>query len=186
MIGTHDSFTYLKAKNKIYELFSFTWRTQTKSLKEQKEFGVKYLDVRIHKTKENQWELCHGLVNFCKYYNTLSELMEDLSDFKVRLILEKGTKDDEEVFKSIIYKISHQYSNLVFSAIKKDWRILYNKDLILMDYTYIPFYSNLSFWQNIKRMNWFSTIRKWSKKHNPTITQDMKDDINVVYFMDRV
>lgn len=92
MIGTHDSFTYLKAKNKIYELFSFTWRTQTKSLKEQKEFGVKYLDIRIHKTKENQWELCHGLVNFCKYYNTLSELMEDLSDFKVRLILEKALK----------------------------------------------------------------------------------------------
>ena len=185
MIGTHDSFTYLKAKNKIYELFSFLWRTQTKSLKEQKEFGVKYLDVRIHKTKENQWELCHGLVNFCKCYNTLSELMEDLSDFKVRLILEKGT-DDEEVFKSIIYKISHQYSNLVFSAIKKDWKVLYNKDLIIMDYTYIPFYSNLSFWQNIKRMNWFSTIKKWAKKHNPVITQEMKDDANIVYFMDRI
>lgn len=55
-----------------------------------------------------------------------------------------------------------------------------------MDYTYIPFYSNLSFWQNIKRMNWFSTIKKWSKKHNPTITQEMKDAVNIVYFMDRV
>ena len=186
MIGTHDSFTYLKAKNKIYELFSFLWRTQTKSIKEQKELGVKYLDVRVHKTKDNQWELCHGLVNFNKQYNTLYNLMEDLSDFKVRLILEKGTKADEEVFKFIIYKLSYKYSNLVFSAIKKDWRILYNKDLILMDYTYIPFYSNLSFWQNIKRMNWFSTIRKWSKKHNPTITQEMKDDVNIVYFMDRV
>ena len=105
---------------------------------------------------------------------------------QVRLILEKGTKADEEVFKSIIYKISHQYSNLVFSAIKKNWKVLYNKDLILMDYTYIPFYSNLSFCQNIKRMNWFSTIKKWARKHNPVITQDMKDDINVVYFMDYV
>lgn len=186
MIGTHDSFTYLKAKHKIYELFSFLWRTQTKSLEEQIKNGVTYFDIRVHRIKDNQWELCHGLVNFCKYYNTLSELMEDLSDSKIRLILEKGTKADEEVFRSIIYKLSHQYSNLVFSAIKKNWKVLYNKDLILMDYTYIPFYSNLSFWQNIKRMNWFSTIKKWARKHNPVITQDMKDDINVVYFMDYV
>lgn len=186
MIGTHDSFTYLKAKHKVYEWLSFLWRTQTKTLKEQKEFGVKYLDVRIHKTKENQWELCHGLVNFCKYYNTLSELMEDLSDFKIRLILEKGTKADEEVYKSIIYKLSHQYSNLVFSAIKKNWKVLLDTHLCIIDYTYVPFYSNLSFWQNIKRMNWFSTIKKWAKKHNPIITQKMKEDKNTVHFIDRL
>ena len=186
MIGTHDSFTYLKAKNKIYELFSFLWRTQTKSIKGQKELGVKYLDVRVHKTKGNQWELCHGLINFNKQYNTLYNLMEDLSDFKIRLILEKGTKADEEVFKFIIYKLSYKYSNLVFSAIKKNWKVLHNTLLSIIDYTYIPFYSNLSFWQNIKRMNWFSTIKKWAKRHNPIITQKMREDNDVVYFIDLI
>ena len=112
--------------------------------------------------------------------------MEVLSDFKIRLFLEKGTKADEEVFKFFIYKLSYKYSNLVFSAIKKNWKVLHNTLLSVIDYTYIPFYSNLSFWQNIKRMNWFSTIKKWAKKHNPIITQDMKNDINVVYFIDRL
>lgn len=186
MIGTHDSFTYLKAKHKIYELFSFLWRTQTKSLEEQIENGITYFDIRVHRTKDNQWELCHGLVNFDKSYQSLATLLKELARFNVRLILEKGTKQDEIEFEKLIYVLKYRYNNLVFSAIKKNWKVLHNTHLAIMDYTYIPFYSDLSFWQNIKRMNWFSTIKKWAKKHNPVITQDMKNNINVVYFIDRL
>ena len=117
MIGTHDSFTYLKAKHKIYELFSFLWRTQTKSLEEQIENGVTYFDIRVHRTKDNQWELCHGLVNFDKSYQSLVTLLKELARFNVRLILEKSTKQDEIEFEKLIYVLKYRYNNLVFSAI---------------------------------------------------------------------
>ena len=29
-------------------------------------------------------------------------------------------------------------------------------------------------------------IKKWAKKHNPIITQEMKDDVDIIYFMDRL
>lgn len=186
MIGTHDSFTYLKAKHKVYELFSFLWRTQTKTIEKQKELGVKYLDVRVYKTKFNDWELCHGLVNFNKSYSSLATLLKELTDFNIRLILEKGTKKDENEFEKIIYSLKYKYNNLVFAAIKKNWKVLHDSHLYIIDYTYVPFYSNLSFWQNIKRMNWFNTIKKWAKKHNPIITQKMKENKDVVYFIDRL
>ena len=186
MIGTHDSFTYLKAKHKVYELFSFLWRTQTKTLIEQKELGVTYFDIRVHRTKDNEWELCHGLVNFNKSYSSLVTLLKELTDFNIRLILEKGTKQDEIEFEKIIYSLKYRYNNLVYSAIKKNWKILHDTHLSIIDYSYVPFYSNLSFWQNIKRMNWFSTIKKWAKKHNPIITQKMKENKDIVYFIDRL
>lgn len=186
MIGTHDSFTYLKAKNSIYELFSFLWRTQTKTLEEQIKKGATYFDIRVHKAKNNQWELCHGLVNFNKSYETLDTLLKELSQFHIRLILEKGSKKDGEEFEQLIYTLKYKYNNLVFAAIKNNWKVLHDTHLYIIDYTYVPFYSNLLFWQNIKRMNWFSTIKKWAKKHNPIITQKMKENKDVVYFIDKL
>lgn len=187
MIGTHDSFTYLKAKHKIYELFSFLWRTQTKSIKEQQELGVQYLDIRVHRTKEGEWELCHGSVNFDKRFKLLYDIINDYWTFNIRIILEKGTSKDEELFEKELLSLPKYMRTVIsFAAIKKNWRVILNERLQIIDYTYIPFYSDLSFWQNIKRMNWFSTIKKWAKKHNPIITQDMKNDNNVVYFIDRL
>lgn len=186
MIGTHDSFTYLKAKNKIYELFSFLWRTQTKTIKEQQDLGVKYLDIRVYRTKDGYWELCHGLVNFNKRFKMLYDILDDYQDFHIRLILEKGNSKDEECFEKELLFLPPYLAKISFAAIKKNWRIILNEKFQIMDYTYIPFYSNLSFWQNIKRMNWFNTIKKWAKKHNPIITQKMKEDKNIVHFIDRL
>lgn len=186
MIGTHDSFTYLKAKNKIYELFSFLWRTQTKNIDEQKALGVKYIDIRVHKNKYNNWELCHGVVNFPLSFSSLKNIFHVFDDFKIRLILEKGNKSDEKAFISATEFLTSYFTNIAFIGIKKKWVILFNECFKIKDYTYVPFYSNLSFWKNIKRMNWFSTIKKWAKKHNPIITQKMKEDKNTVHFIDMI
>lgn len=186
MIGTHDSFTYLKAKNKIYELFSFLWRTQTKSIKEQQKLGVQYLDIRVHRTVDNQWELCHGIVNFEKKYCLFSDILKEYKDFNIRLILEKGDELDEKFFRKEIFYLPKLFKNLSCVVIKKNWVVLLEEKFIIKDYSYVPFYSNLSFWKNIKRMNWFSTIKKWAKKHKPIITQKMKEDQNVVHFIDLI
>lgn len=186
MIGTHDSFTYLKAKNKIFELFSFLWRTQTKDIKEQQKLGVTYLDVRVHRTIDGEWELCHGLVNFDKKFKLLYDIFDIYKDFNIRLILEKGDDLDESFFKKEVSFLPKVNKNIACIAIKKNWIVIIPEKFEIKDYSYVPFYSNLSFWQNIKRMNWFSTIKKWAKKHNPIITQKMKEDTNVVHFIDRL
>ena len=74
---------------------------------------------------------------------------------------------------------------LSYACIKSKWKVLVNKDPIINDYTYRPFLSDLSLWENIKRMNLFSTIKKWAKKHNPKINEDIINN-NVLYFMDYI
>ena len=77
------------------------------------------------------------------------------------------------------------YHNLNFAAIKKGWKVLVNDTKELVDYTFLPFLSDLSFWQNIKRGKWMSTIKKWAKSHNPEFTKDLINDIKV-HFVDYV
>lgn len=186
MIGTHNSFTYLKPKNKIFELFSFLWRTQTKNIDEQKALGVKYLDIRVHRNKYNYWELCHGIINFPLSFACLYDIFDIFDNFKIRLILEKGNELEEKAFISETEFLTSYFTNIAFIGIKKNWMILFNNCFKIKDYTYVPFNSNLSFWKNIKRMNWLSTIKKWAKKHNPIITQKMKEDKNIVHFIDKL
>ena len=84
-----------------------------------------------------------------------------------------------------IDNIKYKYECLSFSCIKKGWKVLVNKDPKMIDYSYVPFLSNLSFWQNIKRMKWFNTIKRWAKKSNPIITKELIES-ETVYFMDYV
>lgn len=181
MIGSHDSYTYLSPKKKFFKLFSFLWRTQNKSIYEQIQLGVEYFDIRV-KYENGIWRLCHGLVDFNSTFTSLEEILKEFKDYKVRLILEKGS---EEEFIKEINSIKYKYECLSFSCIKKGWKVLVNKDPKMIDYSYVPFLSNLSFWQNIKRMKWFNTIKRWAKKSNPIITKELIDS-ETVYFMDYV
>ena len=186
MIGSHDSFTFLPARKHWLEWFSFLWRTQNKNIKEQKECGVKYFDVRVRYDSYIQmWRVCHGIVDFNVVFGTLENIANRFSDYKLRLILERGSKEEEEMFSKEIEALIDKYACLCFSCIKKGWKVLYNNDPEIIDYTYIPWLSGVSFWENIKRFNFFSTIKRWAKKHNPIINDIIKKD-SVVHFMDYV
>lgn len=183
MIGTHNSFTYLRAKNKIFELFSFLWRTQVKSIAQQKEIGVTYFDIRVRRDG-NVWRVCHGLVDFNKTFKFIEEIISTFNPYRVRILLEKGNYNDEILFIKELDKCL-DCPNLSFAGIKRGWVVIINRDPIIKDYTYIPWLSNLSFWDNIKRGNFFSTIKRWARKHNPVINDILKKD-STVYFMDYV
>lgn len=188
MIGTHDSFTYLNPKKRVFNILSFLWRTQTKNIQEQRALGVKYFDIRVRYYK-GKWILCHGLVDFDTIpFSTLEDIMKFFNKSEyLRVILERvSSNDDIFKFKHDILVLKEEYKNIVFSCIKKDWNIVINNDLNIIDYTYTPFLSNLSLLDNIKRMNFFSTIKKWAKKHNPTITEGIVEDKNTVHFLDYV
>lgn len=182
MLGTHDSYTYLTAKKKIFEWVSFLWRTQVKSIEEQKKAGVSYFDIRVRRDND-VWRICHGLVDFNLTYKSIEEILNKFSIYKVRIILERG--DREDLFRGEVTK-HVDCPTLSFACIKRNWKILLDRDASIIDYTYTPWLSDLSFWENVKRFNFFSTIKKWAKKHNPTVTTKMKTDKNIIYFMDYI
>lgn len=181
MIGTHNSYTFLPARKKIFELFSFLWRTQVKNIAQQKEIGVTYFDVRVRRDS-NVWRVCHGLVDFNLTFKSIEDIVNIFSVYKVRIILER--EGSEGLFREEVLK-STSCPSLSFACIKNGWKVILNRDPNILDYTYTPWLSGLSFWENIKRFNFFSTIKKWAKKHNPVINNDMKKD-NTIYFMDYV
>lgn len=181
MIGSHNSYTFLPAKCKILNWFSFLWRCQVKNIYEQKGSKVSYFDIRVRRDMST-WRICHGIVDFNLTFNSLEEIVNIFSDKYVRLILERG---DAVLFKEEIARLEDKYPSLVFSCIKKNWEILVNRDLSIIDYTYTPWLSGLSFWENIKRFNFFSTIKRWAKKHNP-IMNDIVIKDSKVHFMDYV
>ena len=105
MIGSHDTMTYLPARHRVFELFSFLWRTQTKSLHQQATEGVAYFDIRVRETKKG-WRLCHGLVDLKRLFPTLIEIVRWVTAIGynpavrgepyIRLILELGKSDTFE------------------------------------------------------------------------------------------
>lgn len=184
MIGTHNSLTYLNPKYWIFKLFTFLWRTQTKNLHIQKREGVTYFDIRVRRDKYS-WRLCHGLVDLEKSYSNLADLVELFTGMHIRLILERGSNLDKEIFVENLKYLITKYPQIVFSCIKKNWVILYNKDFEIKDYTYIPWYTGLSVKENLKMHNFFSTIKRWAKKHNPVITKKLIES-PIVHFIDRL
>lgn len=190
MIGAHDCFTYLKARYRIFELFAFMWRTQTKSILEQAQAGVIYFDIRVRREK-NKWRVCHGLVDFpltfdtiidiVRYFNTCNAINK--STPYLRVILERGTGED--IFEAQINDAIDTFTNshIVFVCIKKGWRVILNNDPKLVDQTFVPFLSNLSFIQNIKRGKFWNTIKRYAKKY-PITSKEKKS--KTVYFKDYV
>lgn len=200
MLGSHNSYTYLKAVNKsIFNKFTKYWRCQYKTVQEQYEAGVRFFDIRLTPEFVKQgnkdrlyWRVCHGAVNVDQLFASLSTCANYFkslgSDVKIRILLEKGDEDDIALFKTDAEKVLKRYKSIITQiVIKKNWNILYEdwKGIQIHDYCYIPWNSGKSFWYNIKHFTG-STIEKWAKEHNPVVTQEMIDDKVNIYFMDYV
>lgn len=200
MIGSHNSYTYLKAVNKsIFNKFTKYWRCQYKTIQEQYAVGVRFFDIRVTPeivkvgSKDKiMWRSCHGAVNVDNIFTTLSvacKQFKDLGpDVKIRILLEKGDEDDKALFKNEAEKVLKRYSSIITQiVIKKNWEVIYEdwKGITISDYCYIPWNSGKSFWYNVKHFTG-STISKWASEHNPTFTQEMIDDKSHIYFIDMV
>ena len=77
MIASHNTFSYLQPRYKIFNFFKGFWRCQDLNLNEQIASGVEYLDVRVRYTSDGMVRLCHGLVDYGNEYDSLAELVED-------------------------------------------------------------------------------------------------------------
>ena len=195
MIGSHDSFTYLEAKYSIFNLFSFLWRTQSLTIGEQIVKGVFYFDIRVRKVSKKDsnkycWRVCHGLVDFDVEFNRIEDILKTFKPYKVRIILERGSNEDEELFINEVKEVSKNYENLWFSCIKKNLIVIVDLDPYIIDYSYTPFLSSNSLWSNTKRFfslikNGNYSIKKNSELNNPTINQELIS-CNQLHFMDYI
>lgn len=194
MIGSHNSFTYLKAVNgNIYNNFASFCRCQDKSIQEQYDSGVRFFDVRVtdevYKNK-TMWRVCHGKVNVNKLFASLKIAVKTFAllgdDVKIRIIYEKGSSID--TFKDEINNVLLDYKNIITQVfVKNNWQVLYENwnGVSLIDYSYVPFHSDKTLWENLKNIS-LSSIKKWAEKHNPQITDEMINDKTTIYFMDFV
>lgn len=195
MIGSHNTFTYLPPKNKFYNLFKWLWRCQNKTIDEQYKLGVRYFDIRVDGTSKIGYKFAHGLVTLNTGYKELTYIIikfkNQFPNAKCRIILEKGNVNDfiikviKVLSDNTLYSILEGYVHQII--VKNNWKIIYNNskmNLEIKDYSYVPVYSDKSFWYNLIHFK-FNTIKRHSKS-NPVITTEMVEDKNVVYFMDYV
>lgn len=135
VIGSHNSWSYLKPKCWLLRPFAFMARCQEVDIKTQYEkYNVRCFDLRIKFDKNGLPEVRHG---FMTYKITSKQLSKDLDyinskgDCYVRILLEVRSKcqytiEQIELFKEYCQRISWQYQDIKF------WcgRNLYNWDVV--------------------------------------------------------
>ena len=141
MIASHNTFSYLQPRYKIFNFLKGFWRCQDKNINEQIASGVEYLDVRVRYTFDCKVRLCHGFVDYGKEYDSLAELVEDCiyknipitrskknNKIHYRLILERGNRfsfgsDTDDI--RWREKIHNFNAVLDWVVIKKGWKTYY-------------------------------------------------------------
>ena len=189
MIASHDSFTYLKPKNPLFNLISIFWKCQKLDITEQYNLGVRIFDVRVYRYK-NQWGVAHGMVHFDFYFKSLLTLCEyfikNYPDSYIRIYLEDNVNNKNENIKEIFLKET-EYVKSIFKDIIWEigthfpWITYYRNDKLPCD-NIKEYYCHLfnwntdkGFWYNIKHFDWSSwCLPLFAKKHNPQLTTKMK------------
>ena len=193
--------TYLAPKHWFWRLFAPFWRCQNKTIKEQKDAGVRFFDIRVVWDKKlDCWQFAHGLVKFgWTRRDTLAVAVEPILTLLeshgclYRIVLERGTEYEEDRFRyefihsknTEIWWGSHPHCTAVI--IKRGWQRVrvngkYYGKLQLADHSFVPFHSDRPWW---RQLSWrmFCTPRLWAKRHN-TVQQGWREGNNTVHFYD--
>lgn len=141
MIASHNTFSYLQPRYKIFNFFKGFWRCQDKNINEQIASGVEYLDVRVRYTSDGMVRLCHGIVDYGNEYDSLAELVDDCiyknipstkskkKKIHYRLILERGNRFsfESDTYEMIMVNQIKDNTNAVLDwvVIKKGWKTYY-------------------------------------------------------------
>lgn len=131
VVGSHNSFTYLQAKNIIGKLTSIFWRCQKLNLDEQLAAGIRCFDVRIRLSKAGNWEFAHGiavLTSASEFYNYFEKLNEN--NCCVRIVFEDSGKSKKNYNKylALCVFLEETYPNITFfeGRVKGTWEKLYH------------------------------------------------------------
>lgn len=93
MIGSHDSFTYLKSTNYFYNFYTKVWKTQELDVPTQYALGVRMFDIRVRRDNGN-WRVCHGICDLKMTFPSLESIcvymQKNCPEAIYRIVLEKG------------------------------------------------------------------------------------------------
>jgi hypothetical protein len=187
MIGTHNTMTYLKAKNPLYEAISCWWRCQNKTLDDQIAAGVRWFDIRVvfnPRPGGPLWTFAHGAVDL-KYktdedipqHNILGLVLEKIEACGgyARIMLERGNDEAEELFAEYFAKelASKRWPCIIGAVVKKNWRVLWNTkpDLAICDLSYVPYKRDTKWWKQLKGIlgfPWKSLKKRAAEGVRPT------------------
>lgn len=208
MIGTHNSMTYLKAKNKVWEVIAGYWRCQDKNLGEQIEAGVRWFDIRIaYDEGTKSWVFAHGEVDLAMSGKTDSKTGRGAGGYRLtldsvlgaiqqcggvaRIMLERGDDVDEAIFAQEFNPASivKRWPCVIGAVIKKNWRVLWESQpvLAITDLSYVPYKRDTAWYKQLKGILGFpfKSIKKRAEKiRKPTRAQ--KNNANRVYVYDYV
>lgn len=199
MIGSHNTFTYLKATNCLCNIFKAFWKCQEISLQEQYNMGIRVFDIRVSETNDDKkcWQVKHGIAKVNQKFLTLSDICSffksNYPESVVRIMLEDKS-DDESIldrFTKESETVIDKYKDMIWTIyIKRPWKMLYQgRQLNVKEYCCYLFNWDVdaSLVTNIKNFSFkASSIKKWAKNNNPKITKEMIEDKDILYFMDYV
>lgn len=125
-IATHDSATGEKSKNWLHALGKVFAQTQTKTIREQYLYGVRYFDLRV----DRNLTLCHGL---WKANKDLPDLLIEMRKYVtetvyMRVIIERKYPADEieRIQKTVrnLVNLHGKHVKLTYIAQKIPWKTL--------------------------------------------------------------
>jgi hypothetical protein len=132
-IATHDSATGEKPKNFLSFIFSPFAKTQTKTIKEQYEYGCRMFDIRV-KYVNNEWHCAHGL-----WYSkrTALDILEEINNFEETCyvtITYEGNKDNIFVYTEFIKYIEKHFNHFVLGGVAIKYGEKANLFKVVYDY----------------------------------------------------
>lgn len=123
IIGTHNSFTYLKPRTWIGRLFASFGRCQEVSIYDQYEkYGVRAFDFKIRLDREGKPVIANGMFEYMDSVNELNRafnFLDSKGDCYVRISLETGndftrSEAQDAWFRSYCSKIESEYHGIKF------------------------------------------------------------------------
>ena len=136
VLGSHNSWTYLKPKKWWMKLLAFTARCQECSIKDQYEkYGTRCFDLRVKFNGDGNTIIAHGCI---EYEITEEQLMNDLGwlnakgDVYVRVLHEARTKEyyselTREMFVWFCDHLEETFTNIKFWCGRNmyNWKVDY-------------------------------------------------------------
>ena len=181
MIGSHNTFTYLKPQLGFFKLFSHYWKCQELDIKQQYDLGVRYFDIRVVR-KGDRWCICHGIVTLEQEFPSLVRICTYMTlNFPkayFRIVLEQWDDYSAYIFMDEIQYIK-DFEYLDRIIIKRPWIELYTRQNAcnIKEYSFEEWT-----WKNILKCIFKNMI-----KHKKKISrEDALKDKNTVHFMDYV
>lgn len=158
----------------------------------------------LHKEDIPTWSIAHGVAEIKdKELYSLSSTkfytIEGICNYfelafpeaKYRIMLERDSKRYKNQFIEEITGLEKHYKNLLWYGIKHPWKELYKSEeypQVEVDYICHPFNWDMEqpLMYNIKNFKFDINIKNYARKNNPEITQEMKDDPDILFWMDHI